>query len=158
MPNNYETSKESLLYIQSGVVDPRVVAQEAVAGTLYILLLLGGFRVLQKQDNGLTTNWAPLAFLSDVTGAAGLMNVRVTAVDTTLTPADTYLQVNSAAPVTVNFPPLAANIGKLFVVETVGTGLVTLNAPMAGQLTGFLNAKYQSLNLIAVTATEWSVW
>lgn len=57
MPNNSINSQESVIYLQSGVDDPRARAYDAVGGTLYLLLKENGYNLLQKQDDGPTTNW-----------------------------------------------------------------------------------------------------
>lgn len=57
MPNNKFNAQDTVLYLQSGTVDPRVTPLDSVGGTLYVLLVPGGYTLLQKQDDGVTTNW-----------------------------------------------------------------------------------------------------
>lgn len=59
MANDRVNAYDTLIYLQNGICDPRVVALDAVGGTLFLLLIPGAYTLLQKQDNGKTTNWLP---------------------------------------------------------------------------------------------------
>ncbi len=71
MANDLDNAKASLLYIQSGIIDPSVVGLDSESGTLY-LQLENGFRLFQKQDDVPSTSWRKIAFLDEVVGSGGL--------------------------------------------------------------------------------------
>lgn len=58
--NNRENAQDTIIYDQSGTIDPSVVGYEAAPGTTYRMLVDGNAKFFIKQDEGKTTNWTEL--------------------------------------------------------------------------------------------------
>ena len=58
--NNRENAQDTIIYDQSGTIDPSVVGYEAAPGTTYRMLVEGNAKFFVKQDEGFSTNWTEI--------------------------------------------------------------------------------------------------
>jgi hypothetical protein len=73
--NDFPLSGRSQQYDISGTQDPRVLATLGVKGTTYRRVGDNGGTFFIKQDDGVTTNWLPMATGFNAPGAPGLQNL-----------------------------------------------------------------------------------
>ena len=70
--NNRENAQDTIIYDQSGTIDPSVVGYEAAPGTTYRMLVEGNARLFIKQDEGFSTNWTDLGSGGEVNTASNV--------------------------------------------------------------------------------------